>query len=197
MSVERGLPRITAITGGIGVGKSMVSRILRAMGYEVYDCDSRAKILMAQSPEIIARIESEISGSCVIDGAIDRKCLASIVFSNPQKLEILNDIVHEAVRSDLAGYVRESGANRVFVETAILYQSGLDRMVDEVWEVAAPVHMRIERVMARSGLTADEVTSRINSQEAFIPECRHPNVESLVNDGLVPLLPQIEALLGN
>lgn len=184
---------LIAITGGIGSGKSVVSRVLDAMGYEVYDCDSRARGIIDNSGEILLEIAGRISGDVIDEnGVLDRKALASIVFSDSAKLEILNDITHGAVRRDLAEWKnRRRGGNRpVFVETAILYQSGIDRMVDEVWEVTAPIEERVARVMARDGIDREAVCRRIESQKIVV-DSPHGNVRVIINDGFTPLLPQI------
>ncbi|MDE6169977.1 MAG: dephospho-CoA kinase, partial [Duncaniella sp.] len=91
----------------------------------------------------------------------------------------------------LAGLDRKTA----FVETAILYESGLDRMVDCVWEVSAPTELRIERVMRRSALTEGAVIARIKAQESTIVDTPHPHIIKLINDGVSPLLPQIEKAL--
>lgn len=184
-----------AITGGIGAGKSVVSRILRAMGLDVYDCDSEAKKLMDRSNAIKRRIADEIHCDAIkSDGEIDRALLASIVFNDTMKLQILNDIVHGCVREDIAGRVSVSPGKLFFIETAILYQSGLDRMADRVWEVTAPDDVRIRRVMRRNGCKAEDVAGRIASQQ-FIPEAPHPATDIIVNDDVTPVLPQIVSLL--
>ena len=191
-------PHIIAITGGIGSGKSVVSRIVAAMGYPVYDCDSRAKWLMDSSEEIKSSIACSIDSACIKEGAIDRPALAAIVFENEEKLNRLNAIVHGAVRNHLAEWITsetEAGNAICFVETAILYQSGLDAMVDEVWTVEAPLDLRILRVMNRNGLTREAVLARISSQDSFIPTTPPPSIKIIINDGDTPLLPRIEELL--
>lgn len=187
--------RLVAISGGIGCGKSVVSVILGRLGYPVYDCDTRAKRLMDSSPEILDRLASEIHESVVIGGRIDRRRLSELVFSDADKLAKLNAIVHSEVRDDLNCWVKSHDKyGTLFVETAILYQSGLDKMVDEVWEVVAPKELRVKRVMSRNNCTAEDVESRIASQTISI-ESPHRSVHEIVNDGFTPLLPQIEALL--
>lgn len=190
---------LIAITGGIGSGKSVVSKILRVLGYTVYDCDSRARFLMDGDPVIKRRIAAEVSAEAIVGDSIDRQRLAAAVFADEALLERLNTIVHGAVRDDLKAYCAAAsvGDSRspIFVETAILYQSGLDRMVDTVWEVTAPRDLRIERVITRSGLTAAQVEARITSQESYRPQSLHPRVNLIVNDGFTPLLPQLESLL--
>lgn len=183
-----------AVCGGIGSGKSVVCRILRCMGYPVYDCDTEAKRLMDSSDEIRHTIAREIAADAIDDaGRIDRACLAAAVFGNPHKLGILNSVVHGCVIDDLQHW-RETLSGIVFVETAILYQSGLDKLVDEVWEVTAPEGVRIERVMARNGLSEAEVRRRIESQR-FEPEQLHRCTRVIVNDDVEALLPQILGLL--
>ena len=82
-----------------------------------------------------------------------------------------------------------------FVETAILYQSNLDLMVDAVWEITAPRELRILRVMKRNGLTAQQVEARIAVQDNYVAPRRHAHVSIIVNDGTTPVLPQVEKLL--
>lgn len=188
--------KLIAITGGIGSGKSVVSRILRTMGHEVYDCDSEAKRLMDESREIKRRICEQISPAAVsADGKIDRTHLSSVVFADPAKLSILNSIVHSAVTDDIKAWRSQPHSrDMLFVETAILYQSGLDRIVDEVWDVTAPDELRIARVIARNNCDREAVAARIRSQ-VFAPEHPHHTVREILNDNVTPLLPRIEALL--
>lgn len=189
------IPSLIAVTGGIGSGKSVVCNVLRALGYPVYDCDSQAKRLMDADPEIKRRIALEVTPQAITAaGDIDRKALAAAVFNDSEKLSKLNAITHAAVRADIRSWVKRQQPGPIFVETAILYQSGLDREVEAVWEVSAPIDIRIARVQKRSGLTADEVRARIASQ-SYEPEAVHPRTHPIINDGRVSLLQQIAALL--
>lgn len=193
------ISNLTAISGGIGSGKSVVARIVAAMGYEVYDCDLRARAIM-ESAEIMSALLDEFGESIFdSDGRLLRPALAAIVFADSQRLSALNAITHRAVRDDLATWA--SGLydrSRIFVETAILYQSGIDSMVSQVWEVEAPRETRICRVAARNGMARADIEARICSQDSFIPSTLHPHTVIIINDGLMPLLPQVEkALLPN
>lgn len=189
---------IIAITGGIGSGKSVVSRILRILGHAVYDCDSQAKRLMDGSDYIKSRITQEIDRRSVDDlGNINRQRLSSVVFSDKDALMRLNAIVHGAVRQDLLEWVnRQTAKRRVWVETAILYESGLDKIVDKVWYVEAPLETRIKRVMLRNSVTRAQVEARIASQPA-VSDHNHPDVSLIVNDGSSSLLQRIEGLLSD
>ncbi|MCH5219805.1 MAG: dephospho-CoA kinase [Muribaculaceae bacterium] len=185
---------LICISGGIGSGKSVVARIVASMGYAVYDTDLQAKRIMDESVEMHRKLSECFGHNIVRDGNIDRRALADIVFSDDDKLKKLNSIVHSAVIEDITKW-RESLSDEIaFVETAILYQSGLDRLVDIVWEVTAPSEIRIERVMKRNSCSRAEVESRISAQRSENKHT-HPKVAVIVNDNLSPLLPQILSLL--
>lgn len=187
--------RLIAITGGIGSGKSVISDILRAMGHKVYDCDTRAKALMDTDESIKNDLIDLISIDAVRnDRTIDRKLLSEIVFNDPDALSRLNSIVHKAVRADLRRWRDTSSDKTVWVETAILYASRLDREVDEVWEVTAPTELRVQRVMKRNSMSREQVLARISSQSTTAAQL-HPLTKTIVNDGVEPVLPQILSLL--
>lgn len=185
---------LIALTGGIGVGKSVVASVLRNMGYPVYDCDSRAKILMDEDEAIITRIGQDVASDAIVEGKIDRRALSKAVFGNPDKLECLNRIVHSVVRDDLL--IWKGRFPLAFVETAILYSSGFDAIVDAVWEVTAPLDVRISRVIGRNPeLTGGDVCNRIKAQAKELESQRHPDTHIIINDDVRPLLPQIENLV--
>lgn len=188
--------RLIAITGGIGCGKSVVSNILRALEYPVYDCDSEAKRLMNDSNYIKSEISKKISCEAIaLDGSINRPVLAKIVFNDNKLLSQLNMIVHSAVKEDIINWTKQHQTQHtLFVETAILYQSGINLFVDEVWEIQAPIDLRINRVILRNNTTAEDVQSRINSQHYNI-EKLHDNTKYIVNDNIKPILPQILNLI--
>lgn len=187
---------LTGITGGIGSGKSIISHILNELGYSVYDCDNHAKSLMDSSEAIKNDIKTRIDVKCIdSDNCIDRKKLSSIVFSDITKLDILNAIVHKAIRDDITRWSTALGNRKGWIESAILYESGLDKIVDEVWEVMAPEELRIKRVIKRNNVTPEEVKKRIESQQRSSLYTKHPNTKIVVNDDVQPLLMQILRLL--
>lgn len=186
--------RLIAITGGIGAGKSVVSRMLRTMSYPVFDCDSEAKALMDSSAEIKARIAADISQEVICGGTIDRKQLAAIVFDDAGKLAALNAIVHGAVKERIAEWAEACTQPIAFVETAIMRSSGLDKIIDTEWRVEAPEDIRVARVQARNGLPAEAVRARIEAQAAEYPDagCKEQTKLTIFcNDGISALLPQL------
>lgn len=187
---------LIAVTGGIGTGKSVVSDILRQLGYKVYDCDCEAKRLMDKNCVIKADIQRFIAEDVIVDNRIDRKKLAEIVFNDRAMLETLNRIVHKSVRDDISKW-RETykDCRFLFVETAILYQSNIDLMVDRVWEVIAPDDIRVERVMKRNNLDKAAVLARVRAQNESVPVRKHDNVSEIINDNCMPVLPKVLELL--
>ena len=95
--------RLIGITGGIGCGKSVVSRICRLRGFDVYDCDSEAKMLMDNDPLLKSAIV-EILGRDILlsDGSLDRKIMAALIFSDDCKRRKVNTAVHSAVKADIS-----------------------------------------------------------------------------------------------
>ena len=184
--------RLIIIAGGIGTGKSVVSRVLRCMGRDVYDCDSRARWLMEHDAGLQQRLAKAFGDDIYRDGVLDRKRLASIAFADEHALTTLNALVHPAVRDDIAAWA-EARTGTAWLESAIARESGLDTIADEAWLVTAPLDVRLSRVMARDKATTEQVEARIRAQECTLP-WRCP-VTELPNDGLTPLLPHLHSLL--
>ena len=183
---------VIAITGGIGSGKSVVSRILRTMGYSVYDCDENARRLMDTSPSIKLQLNDRICINAVSeDGVINRNLISQIVFNNPEKLIRLNSIVHRHVAEDLKHCIATSEQPIFFFETAILESEGLESLTNGVWFVMASDAVRINRVMHRNNLTIEQVQARMASQNVKPPY----DSKIIVNDNREPILPQIISLL--
>ncbi len=186
--------RLILISGGIGAGKSVVCHILQAMGFPVYDCDSRAKEIMDTDAQLCRDIDRSLSGFCASPltapcGKLDRERLAQVVFSNAQALKILNSLVHPAVIADLKKW-SQGQQGLCFVESAIPAESGLRTSVDEEWIVEAPEELRIERVGERNGLPEEKIRQRIHAQRSqwLSP---HPCSRIINNDGHHSLLLQI------
>lgn len=193
------MSQIIAITGGIGSGKSTVCRILTILGLKVYDCDSRAKLLMESDPEILDRIAREVDADAVNkegDTRIDRRHLASVVFANPDKLLKLNSIVHGAVHADIDRWVARNASEPVlFVETAILLESNLDKKVHAVWKVDAPEKVRVARASLRDNASPKAIAARMKAQRDIAAEDLDIPLEIIVNDGVRPVLPRVFQLL--
>ncbi|MBR6283225.1 MAG: dephospho-CoA kinase [Muribaculaceae bacterium] len=185
---------ITIITGGIGSGKSVVTQLLRVMGWPTYDCDSRAKWLMDHSPALRQAIIALLGAEAYEGTTLNRGFVAERIFAQAQLRDRLNAIVHPAVRDDIVRWASVQTMSRCFVETALLEQSGLDMLATDVWVVDAPVAVRINRVARRNGLTKEQIAQRIASQTVYQG---HVKTYPIHNDGRIALLPQVMALLEN
>jgi dephospho-CoA kinase len=189
---------LIAITGGIGSGKSAVCRCLTAWGLRVYNCDSRAKRLMDQSPEIHRRLCAEIAPDVVKDGVIDRPRLAQLVFNDAALLQKLNAIVHSNVASDIRRWQqRHADEPLLFVETAILLESNLHHAVNEVWLVDADDETRLQRACHRDCASPDSIRARMRRQRkvtaADLPASVPLHV--ITNDGPNAIIPRLQQLL--
>lgn len=158
---------LIAITGGIGCGKSVVSRLLEVMGYTVYDCDSNAKSLMLtdlQLRESLIRLFGKETYNR--DGSLNKPHLSSAIFGNPEALQAMNSLIHPAVARDLLAKYRTHSDNLFFYESAILFESQFNKLAvpDFVISVSAPLELRIERTMARDKSTRQQILDRIGSQ---------------------------------
>lgn len=152
------------VTGGIGSGKSAVCQCFARLGVPVYDSDSRAKMLM-DSDGIRRAIVDLLGEGAYRNGVLDRSFVAAKVFSDKMLLAALNAIVHPAVAQDFGAWTLGLASHRyVLMESAILFESGFDRLVDRVIAVSAPAEMRLERILADRGISREEVVRRMENQ---------------------------------
>ncbi|MBR5085855.1 MAG: dephospho-CoA kinase [Muribaculaceae bacterium] len=184
------IPRLIAITGGIGAGKSVVAAIVRAAGYAVYDCDQRAKELMTTSPAIKNALISKFGQDIYINDTINKALLSNIIFNDKEALQYVNNTVHPVVRGDIMKWAAQQEVLPVFVETALLQEGGIDSMVEQVWNITAPVETRIERVIKRNATTRDKVIERIKTQKEIL-DINGTVIIEIINDGTTPILPQV------
>ena len=153
------------ITGGIGSGNSTVCRLFAACGAPVYDSDTQAKRLMEEDGPLRRRLAARFGEEIYAGGRLNRKLLAGRVFSDPAELSALNALVHPAVMEDFERWCgRQSGADYVVLESAILFEAGLEGYVDRTIAVTAPIDVRIARTCLRDGASAEEVRRRIAVQ---------------------------------
>lgn len=150
------------ITGNIGSGKTTVSKIFEVLDIPVFYADDAAKMVMAEDPELIGSLKKEFGNESYFDdGSLNRKHIASIVFSNQTELAKLNSIVHPAVFRAFDKWVAAiKNAPYVIKEAALLFESSSYKMCDYSIMVTAPLELRINRVMLRDGFTRAEVESR-------------------------------------
>lgn len=177
------------ITGGIGSGKSYVCRLLEQRGYSVYDCDSAAKRLIVSSPSIRRRLTALIGPHTYLDdGSLNKGAVAAYLLASEAHANDIDHIVHPAVFRDFI----ESGIE--WMESAIIYESGIYRLVDRVIVVTAPQEVRIQRVMDRDGISREKVLEWMSRQMPQ-EEVRQRADYEIVNDGQADLQLQLEDIL--
>ena len=186
---------VIGVTGGIGSGKSVVARLLQLMGVPVYDCDSKAKQLMCIN-EGVHKALVETAGEAVYngDGTLNRAYLSSYMFGHPERVTAVNAIVHPAVRADFRQWAQQSKCPIVAVESAILYEAGMENDVDAVWLVQASEALRLQRAMLRDGTDEAAIKRRMQSQMSE-EELMYRANSIVYNDGEHSLIGQVWHLL--
>lgn len=158
------MTKIIGLTGGIGSGKTTIAKYFQSFGIPVYIADDEAKNIM-QSSEIIAAIKNTFGEAIFEHGTLNREKLANIVFTEPEKLELLNNIVHPAVKKHFEHWLLQyKKSPYVIYEAAILFESGGYKNCDFIITVTAPTDTRIQRVVERDKTTRELVLKRINAQ---------------------------------
>ncbi|MBX3101948.1 MAG: dephospho-CoA kinase [Bacteroidetes bacterium] len=186
------------ITGGIGSGKSTVSRALAALGYPVFISDEESKQLLDKDSQLRAALKAAFGQDLYTPGnKLDKARLAAIIFGNAEALQQVNALVHPAVfRAFHAWQAQQAAAGHqlAFKEAAILYEAGAAAELDAVIVVSCPEEERIRRVTARDGISREAVLARMAHQW---PEAQKVALADyvLINDGQQPVLPQLQHIL--
>lgn len=156
------------LTGGIGSGKSTVAQAFATVGVSVYNCDLAARGLMESDVRIVSALKGrygDVLYTCL--GGLDRRALADIIFNDKGELAFVDGVVHPVVADDFLRWAESRarlGEPWVLCESAILYESGLAKLMDRVIVAYLPLEVRIGRTMERDGSTRDKVLARIASQ---------------------------------
>jgi dephospho-CoA kinase len=177
--------KIIGLTGGIGSGKSTVTDYLTSRGFHVLDADKIAREIVLPGSEMLIQL-SAVFGSEIImeDGSLNRKKLGEIIFSDSEKKKILDSLMHtrileliherilqyreeaELVPINLADPGHETVNKVIFIDAPLLFETGLDRSVEEVWVIDADDETRIKRIMERDGMNREDIIRRMESQMA-------------------------------
>lgn len=152
------------ITGGIGSGKSVVSKILETYEIPVYNADKEARIIIDTNEKVREGLINAFGEEVYIKETLNRALLSKIVFNNPEKLKILNSITHPVVISEGEKWFNLQNKGIVAKEAAIFFESGSAGNLDVMIGVYAPESIRINRVVNRDRISADEVRSRMKNQ---------------------------------
>ena len=195
-------PLTVGITGGIGGGKSTFARLLRERGYHVYDTDAAAKRLQNEDAGIRRKLMEKFGEQIYTAEGLNRKLLAEEVFAQPRLLKLLNEAVHPAVERDFQRWkTRHSHERLLFVESAILFESGFNRLVDKVILVTASEEVRVGRVMKRDSISLEAIKRRMASQLPEEEKAKQADIvidnnsKTALSDNLEAVLRQLNAFL--
>lgn len=187
---------IIGVTGGIGTGKTIVTEILSAMGLPVYNSDAEAKAIMHTNSKVRRALEDVFGMHIYSNGTLNTALLARSVFSDPEKLQQLNDIVHPAVRIHFREWAQAQAQSVVILESAILFESGFNTETNATAVITAPAELRIKRVMERDKCSREEILQRISRQ--WTEEQKTALADFIiVNDEMHSLIAQTENMIHN
>lgn len=181
------------LTGGIGSGKTTVAKIFELLGVPVYYADDEAKRIMTGNESLKKEIQKYFGEAAYVNGELNRDFLASKVFNDKGKLELLNSIVHPATLSDADEWFDRQTTPYAIKEAALIFEAGSEKNLEYVIGVHAPAELRIKRSMERDNVSRDKVIERMNRQmdeEEKMKLCDFV----LKNDEQELLIPQVLAL---
>ncbi len=152
------------ITGGIGSGKSIVTKAFNVLGYPVFYSDNVAKEILSTDPQVINEVTKLLGEEAYQKGEVNRAFIATKIFNDQALKEKINHIIHPKVRKRFHQLVEDAGNQIVFNEAAILFETGTYKNFDYTICVVADLTTRIERIKKRDGISEDAIQARINNQ---------------------------------
>jgi dephospho-CoA kinase len=178
------------LTGGIGSGKSTVAKVFEVIGIPVYYADDAAKQLMNTDESLKRTLKLNFGESIYREGRLDRAALATIVFNDKAKLELLNSFIHPATIHDAENWIKRQKSPYIIKEAALLFESGANKHLDHIVGVFSPLSTRVKRVMERDKVSAEMVMQRLEKQ--MDEEDKMKLCDSvIVNDEKEMLIPQV------
>lgn len=178
------------LTGGIGSGKSTVAKIFEVLGVPVYYADTAARRLLNADEELKKNIIDHFGKDSYRNDQLNRSYIASLVFNDKDKLELLNSLTHPATIRDANQWMQKQNAPYIIKEAALIFESGSAEHLDHVIGVYTPAPLRIQRIMQRDKITREEVLQRMSRQ--IDEEIKMRLCDSvLVNDEQQLLMPQV------
>jgi len=185
-------PKLIGITGGIGAGKSTVSKICKHLGFKVYNSDDRAKEIVSEDSNIKKRIISLFGNNVYKNGVLDRKFLSDKIFNDKSSLQNINSIIHPAVKKDFKNWVINNSNEKIlFKESALLFESGAYKELDKIILIVSDKNLRISRVLNRDKIrTKKEIKSIIDKQINEVDAIKYADIV-IDNNHKEMLLPSV------
>lgn len=171
---------IIGLTGGIASGKSTASTILRTFGATIIDADCLARKVVEKDQLALVELTTTFGKEILKNnGELNRKRLGEIVFSDKEKLKILNRILHPKINAlaiSLFEYERRMGKDKIIYDSPLLVEENLIDMVDKVWLIYLDKKSQLKRLMERNNFSKEEALSRINSQMPMVDKLKFADI---------------------
>ena len=182
--------KIIGLTGGIGSGKTLISKVFISLDIPVYNSDIEAKLLMNSDLQIVAELKQKFGDDLYNKNELDRKKLAEFIFNDINNLAFVNSVVHPAVKLHFNKWTEKQNSEYVIKETAILFESGTYKDVTLIITVIAPEDIRINRIISRDQLNKEEIKTRMANQ---ISDSERINQSDfiIINDNKQLIVPQV------
>jgi len=187
---------IFAITGGIGSGKSTIAQLILLQGIPVYFADIRSKYLVDNNNEIIISLKNLLGNHIYENNTLNKKMLTEYIFNDKNLLLTFNNIIHPVVQKDFIEWVSKQHTKIIAIETAILFESKFDDLVDIIVNVTSPVEQRILRCMKRDNVSREIIQARINNQLSD-EERNKRSTYSVVNDNHHSVISQVNKIISD
>lgn len=179
------------ITGGIGSGKTYICEKFKKLGIKVYNADENAKKLININQIIRTKLIDNFGDKIYINSKLNKEKLSEIIFNNPEKLKIVNSIVHPEVNKDFELWCNKNISEKIIIkEAAILFESDSYKNVDKIISVISPIELRIKRILLREKTTENEIYKKINNQISDIEKIKKSDF-IIYNDNIINLDNQI------
>ena len=152
------------LTGGIGVGKTYIAKILQKLKIPVFNSDIEAKKCLLNNTILMEKLKLEFGKTIFKDGQLQRKILSNLIFNDKKKLNKLNSLVHPYVKESFDFWCKNQNSNIIVKEAAILYESKSHLNLDAVICVSAPFELRVKRIEERDQLNKSAINKIIDNQ---------------------------------
>lgn len=156
--------KIIGLTGGIGSGKTIISKVFTVLGIPVYNSDIEAKLLMNSNAQIVTELKNKFGNNLYNKNELDRKKLAKLIFNDKNNINFVNNTVHPVVKLHFNKWAEKQNSEYLIKETAILFERGIYKDVAHIITVVAPEHIRIKRIIKRDHLNTEEIKARMTNQ---------------------------------
>ena len=185
-------PKLIGITGGIGAGKSTVSTICKHLGFKVYNSDQRAKEIVSEDSIIKKKLISFFGNNIYKNGVLDRKFLSDKIFNDKSSLQLINSIIHPAVKKDFNSWVINNSNEKIlFKESALLFESGAYKELDKIILIVSDKNLRVSRVLNRDqNRSKKEIESIIDKQIDEVDAIKYADIV-IDNNHKKMLLPSV------